>query len=541
MEVVIYKAIGRNGYLYDMSFSPNVDFEVLKQLRGVKSLEILTPNIPIETGEIILNDIYGKSLVKKFISSHDFIIKRDFRRFKIRGVNISLTTGSYLPGASEVSKIEDIIAGRVITLQKLCEIFKEDISRTEIIEIVQMLYCERRIRIMPSARKLKKTYICSFCEKPICNNCCLGFKAEDVLLYAADNYNISAPRKINYKAKKMNECLTKANDAINNFTKNSKKTIAMLWCVPKSFDYHVLSEAISNIVINGGRILYITHSNDMKIVEGEINGIFDNLKIRCIEKDGISIKDMDVVICAYNNYICFHKAFDLVIYDSMRAYIDKPLNNMIDISYRAVKENGKLINITAIPELKPGNKVDNSQELITIPVTKAKSPTPEPLIVISRTFRDQIPEIAIDLVRWSIKDKLKIIIFAPVEELQRNILNNLIVLGGIDEDLVDFSTPNSKEAILKLKRKEIMVVISTDIKDVENEIEDLNIIVINADNPVYNRYILVNMASMAELHNKKKCGQVMYIVEKENDEVSVTKERIRGINKIAWENGFMKI
>lgn len=540
MEVVIYKVKGKNGYLYDMSFNPGIDFEVLQSTREIKSLEVLTPKIPIEVGEKVLNKIYGNSLIKKIIGSHDLIIKRDFKKFSIEEVNIKIIEGKQLPSQEKINKVEDVIAGKVITLKKLCDLFKQQISEVEISEIVQTLYCQRRIRIIPATRKSKKNYICSFCEKPICNACCLGFEAEDVLLYAADNYNIGIPRTIQFISPQLDECLMTASQEITGFVKASKKNTAVVWSVPGAFNYNILSDAIADIVRAGGRILYITSQLIMKNVEREINSIFENLKTECIEKDGTTIRNKDLVICPYNNYTCFHKAFDLVIYDDRMAYVDIPLKNMFEISSRAVKENGKLINITSFPELKNGNKGNDSIEMIYIPVTHARAPIPEPLIVISRTFRDQIPEIAIDMVSWSIKDKLKTLIFVPTSELQQNIFHNLTTLGGIENKLIAFSTNEDKTALMKLIRKEVRVVISNDIKDVENVIEDMNIIVINADNPVYNRYILMHMATMAEVHNKKRCGQVMFIVEKENEEVSITKERIRGVNKIAWESGLIK-
>lgn len=538
MNVVVYKTTGINGCLYDMSFCPSIDFEVLRSLRGIKNMEILTMEVPLKVGEAILSDLSRRTMVKRLIGTRN--ISSEFKAY-FETNPVILSTGTKLPNAEQVHKIEDVVIGRVISLRRLFDIFRGEMHRDEMIEITQMLYCQRRIRMIPSVRRKKGKRICSFCEKEICNECCLGFDEDDVLLYAADNYSIGVPRAALYKPMKLNEVLTAARNEVNHFYQSAKKHIATIWCVPDAFDLAVMADMISHTIEDGGKILYITSDCDLTQTEERISELFFDLRTLIIDSDGLSIKNADFVVCSYNKYVCFHKAFDLVIYDSRNFYKQKPLPNMMDISLRAVKEKGKLVNITYIPEYGAGNRIYNEQELIPIPVTASNSPTSEPLIVISRTFREQIPEIAIDLVRWSIKDGLKTLIFVPYEELGKNVHSNLTLLGNIDSNEIGFSSIKDKSSILRLKKKELSVVITDDVEDVDSQMGDINVIVINADHSGYNRNILFRMASMAEHHSRKKFGQVMFVVERENEEVSAVKDRIRGMNKVAWERGYIKL
>lgn len=538
MEVIIYRAKGKNGCLYDMSVNPYVDFEILRNTRNIRTLEVLTPSIPLEIGEAILKGIYGKHFFKKIISTHDYFIRRELKKVKANLISNSITMGIKIPTSDEVERIENFIMGKVITINKLIEMQDELwLSQNNIMDIIQLLYCERRIKIIPAVRKIKSKQVCSFCEKKICNDCCLGFESKDVLLYAADNYNIGVPRKINFKRKKMSECLNKAFEGLNYFIASTKKKSAILWCVPGGFDYAILTEALANILTIGGKVLYITSSSLLYETKEELSSILEGINISIVNKSESNFKEIDITICSYSDYPCFHKAFDLVIYDERKSYLEKPLKNMLSISQRAVKEKGKLINITCLPEIK---NLGHGQELITIPVTYTRSPIPEPLIVVSRLIKESMPQIVIDTIKWSIDDNLKLVIFVPNDESRLNIYNNIISMVDIKKELIDFSTPKDKTSIIKLKRKEIQILISSDFTDVNCIIEDLNVLVMNADDNIYTKVMLLHMASMADFHTKKKCGRVIFALEKESEGVTTTKDRIRGINKIAWENGYLK-
>jgi late competence protein required for DNA uptake (superfamily II DNA/RNA helicase) len=373
-----------------------------------------------------------------------------------------------------------------------------------------------------------------------CNECCMDFRKDDILLYAADNYNIGIPRAVNFKKKKMNESLSKAFDGVNNFMEKSKKQNATLWCVPGSYDYSILSEAISKIILKGGKLLYVTSSLSLAEIEQELNNIFEDVSIAIVDRHTLKYKDIDITVCAYNDYSCFHKAFDLVVLDERMIYIDKTLKNMLSICRRAVKENGKLIHITHLPDLKSKVNISSSNELITIPVNSSRSPIPEPLIVISRLLNESIPEMVIDTINWSIKENQKMLIFVPNEEIRRNFYDKLLTLMDISSEIIEFSTTKEKTSIIKLKKRELQIVISNDVRDTLAVIDDLNVIVMNADHEAYSKEILLNMSAMAVYHTKKKCGQVIFVVEKDCDAVNKTKESIRGINKIAWENGYIK-
>lgn len=84
MNAVIYRARGKNGYIYDKSFNPLMDFEILKRTRNIEKIEVVTPDIPFELAEVILKSIYDTSMfIGKLISSDDFLLNRTLKKYKI--------------------------------------------------------------------------------------------------------------------------------------------------------------------------------------------------------------------------------------------------------------------------------------------------------------------------------------------------------------------------------------------------------------------------------------------------------------------------
>jgi late competence protein required for DNA uptake (superfamily II DNA/RNA helicase) len=543
MKVVVYKAQGKTGDLFDISFNPLIDFEILKNTRNIEKLEILTPKVSFEDGERILKNIYGESVLNKIIIAHDYYIKHGIKKFKTIEVIKTIKDKTVIPSPLAITKIEECITGKVVSISRLLKLsFELGLTEDMIMDIIQILYCERRIRMIPAIRKKRKSDICTFCEKEACNSCSLGFRRDDILLYAADNYNIGVPRTVEFKKKKLSESLDKAMLSLRHFLTFSKKKSAVLWCVPGSFDYFVIGELLSEFIKAGGKILYITAPCLLYEVEQEINNIIEDVNISTVYKDSYKYRDSDIIIASYSDYQCFHKAFDLVIYDDRMAFTERPLENMLSITSRAVKEKGRFLNITCFPDLNSKGYLygNHTPEVIVIPVSYSRSPIPEPLIVLSRLLKVSIPQIVIDTVKWTIEDKLKVFIFVPNEESMTMVYDYLVNFGHIKNDLIDFSSTRDKTAIIKLKRREIQIIISNDFADAKVIIEDLNVVVINADNNIYNKDTLLYMASMANYHSKKKCGQVLFAVEKDNEIVNTTKEKIRGINKIAWESGYLR-
>ena len=544
MNAVIYRAKGKNGYIYDKSINPLMDFVILKRTRNIEKIEVVTPEIPFELAEIILKSIYGTSLlIEKLIPSDDFLIKKTLKKHKIVKKSQNILQGGIAPSNENISKVEEYIKGRIISLNKLINM-KETlkVSETDILNIVQCLYCERRIKMVPAVKKTKKGFVCSFCDKLPCDVCCMGFDTDDILLYAADNYNTGYPRLLNINKKTMTLPYKETYENVLSFVK-SKKDNAILWSVPYSYDDYVLAGGIESIIKNGGKILYVTSTEKSVETMNALKNIIKGARI-VEDSSGIkSIKDIDIYICSYKFYPCFYKAFDLVIVNLMDSFMEKPLNNVDFLCRKAVKEKGKIITITPGPELARIKFLKNYPEIIPLALSKSKNPIPEPMFVKSRFISGNdpfIPPIVTDMIKWSIGEGIGVMIFTTDNEKAEKLHYYLVSNENIENSNIDISSVHDKTALLRFKKKEVMVIVTTDTCDAKYPIENVNVIVMNSDSSCYSINSLIYISALASYHKNKKLGEAVFVSSSETEIMNLAKDRIREINKIAWEKGYMK-
>ncbi|QCX33926.1 hypothetical protein FDN13_09550 [Caloramator sp. E03] len=544
MDVVLYKAKQRDGgYIYDMSLNPKVDFVILKGTRKIRSLTVITPKIPIEIGENILKRVYGASnIVGKIIGSQDFLINNALKKFNVPQIKKEIVSKEVVDKNS-ISIVEQYIKGKIISIRQLINL-KSYINsdEEEIIDAVQVLYCERRIKMIPSVRKVRNRMICSFCNKEPCSICRFGFLEDDILLYAADNYNLKSVKKVILKKPILTVSLKKAYDDFSLFIK-SKKEWAVLWCVPGSFDYEAIVGGIAETIKYGGRILIVTSSfENLKAAEA-LRKTLKDINISCTADNGWSLKDEDIVIHSIKNYSPFYKAFDLVIFDKRYAFLEEKFEDAELLYKKAVKENGKFAIITSfIPKNKPFF-IKGGFEIIPLTSLKTKNPIPEPRIVLTRLINGgdfYLPSMVVDIINWSIKEETGIIIFVPDEKIQDKVYNYLTLFENFNPSLLDISSERYKQSVLKLKRNEIRILISSDFKDLMNFNQDINVIVVCSDDKRYDVETLINMASIASSSKNKKIGEVVFVASNETETMSLAKSTIRSMNKISWERGYIR-
>lgn len=544
MDVFVYKAKGKDGYLYDISFNPTIDFEILKRTRKVKAIEIITPGVSVASAQEILRGVYGKSSVfGKLVSSQEYIINSVLKKLNINKIIKRVTEGGFIPSAEELCLLEEQIAGRMISLDRLVKIgFELGFNEEKVINIIQSLYCERRIKMIPARKRTGNRIVCSICNKEVKTGCCMEFDEGDILLYAADNYSISKSKSIHVRTGKTNEIIKKAEEGFIEFI-NSKKNNGILWCAPNSFEYSSITEGIGEVIKDGGKVLYVTSTFLCNEALEALREKIEGAEIEFIYGFNKDFRKKDVCICSYSECLLFYKAFDLVVLDLRYVFLEKPIQNLTYIYQRAVKEKGKFLSITCCPERDKRGLFRNAPEIIPIPVTSSKNPIPEPRIITSRFLKGAeafFPQIVIDVIRWSLEEERRVIIFVPNEGEVHKVYYYLTHFEGVDRDLIELSYKRDKAPLMRFKRGEVQLLISMDFKDTTCMIEDVNIIAMNSDDEAYEVDTLINISAMAAMGTGRKLKEVMFVATQENEKLSLAKSTIRNINRISWEMGYIK-
>lgn len=543
MKVVVYRAKVKDGFLYDITLNPLVDFEILKKTRRIEFMEVITPEISLEMGQLVLKGIYGSlSVIGRFIPYKDFAINSVLKKLNINRVKRFVDKGEEAPTTLEMAALEEHIRGRVVKLQGLIDLSAAiQMDKRMIINTIQALYCLRRISIAVCSNDLNKNRSVGLCENDRCLLKLIKYKKGDILLYQADNYNINKSSFSRVIKKKLSAISKNAEEEFIGYIK-SKKAACILWCAPNVFEYDILSEGIVEILNNGGRVLIVTSRFYTHETREAYKISISGAKIEITDGFKPNYRSLDITICSFDEYPLFYKCFDLVIVDSRYLFLDKSTEDMSNICRKAVKEKGKLLNITCCPQTSKLGNIKGVQ-YITMPVGYMKNPIPEPRIITSRYLKNTkgfLPGMALEMIKWSMMEGSKVIIFVPDYNWTLGVCEFIKNEIGIKDHIFEISDEKNKSALIRFKRGEASILISDDIKDVINVIEDVNIIVIQGDEKDFSTDCLVNMASMAAYHTRNKLREVIFISPEESECVLLARTAIRSINKAAWEKGYLK-
>lgn len=542
VEVYLYKARGKGGSIYDMTLNPYIDFDVLRKIRGISNIEILTEKISISKAEEIIKNIYSGNILGKFISLQDFYINRILKKYGIKRETRFITSGKPLPKISELELVEEYIKGKVIPYKYLINLDEiKSLDEDLIIDIIQTLYCERRIKYIQATREINNKNICFMCDKEKCDVCNFEHQEDDILLYAADNYNNLQIPHIEIEVNRSSQATVNTTKEVLDFVK-SKKEKGMLLVSPKAFSIDVLVEGIYEILKHGGRVLYITSPKLTNEIKNELIKRIIGAKIEIVLGRKAKLSNCEITITSYADYPCFYKSYDLVILDKRASILEQEnyQDTNDDVFRKAKKERGKFLKINVA--LYDNDKKDY-KDIILMPVDGVKKPIPEPMYITSRYldgYEIFIPQMAMDFIHFTINKKNNIMIFIPDENYMHKIYYILTNDMGIAKETIDISSTKDKDGLFKFMKGESRILISSDISDAYLSYENTNTLVMLSDSSVYKPEILVYMCQIASNFQGKKIGEVYLVSCQESKNMQIAKSTIRVLNKAAWDRGYFK-
>lgn len=529
MEVYVYKAKGTGGAIYDFSFNPYIDYEILKGTRNIESFEVMGKT-SIERAKIIIDKINKTSMFDKIIKNTDFLVRKELKKNSLKSEYKKISSGYALPSKKDIELIERKIIGRVLTLNDIIDYFKRYYQYDYLLDILQVLYCERRISILPAFKEEGGKLYCNFCRRRLCEGCQFNFKESDLLIYAADNYNFSIKKSLEYKVPKLKEIMEEVALDLLYFIK-SKKNNGLIFSAPHSFNLEILFPSFLEVLKNGGKILYITSFNEAYEALENLKSTFYNKKISIIHDKFEDFRNNDIVISYKSNYIPFYKAFDLVILNDVYKVFNKE-KILHFAAKKACKDRGKFIVACINPEKYKGLNF----EVMFLPYIYGNHLIPEPRIEISKALREgyYLSNLALDTLRWSLKDESKTVVFIP-KITQISAVLDYLTLESINKDQIEYASDFL--TFLKGAKK---IYLTSDYSIAKNFSENINVIVLNAHDECYDEEILIYLSALASLGKNKKVGEVLLVAENETERISLAKKCIRSLNKAAWEKGYVK-
>lgn len=294
----------------------------------------------------------------------------------------------------------------------------------------------------------------------------------------------------------------------------------------------VFSNIINKVLSDGGNVLYIwcnTENNNFYIdkqkfyntmfQENDNNNFSGNIEFGTIDEIRKIKNEYDLVII--DDITRFSKATVEIIRDAVE-----------EIYWRAMK----IIIYTCEIVFPIGQKLDLVYLADTISMI-------EPRIINTRIrLEEDIPLTLYDYLKWFKETKKRVIIVVPSEEKLNKVYNHYYHALKIERiRVVRFVRGQNFQFIKEIidGYSDCLFIITNYIGEYVNCIEDLNIVVLFADDIFYSYKKFLYLAGALNIKNDI-LPEVLFVSKDVSDDMDMAKFMIRGFNKMLWEKKLIR-
>lgn len=324
------------------------------------------------------------------------------------------------------------------------------------------------------------------------------------------------------------------NKILNEINKWYSRRTKVLSIKTRPFNtFEVFTNIINKILNNNGKVLYILCSiinEDMYKKQKEIEeSIFKNKTDEQLKKN--------LVFSPIDNINDKYEKYDLVIFDDISLF-SKIGNESIKERVEQLYWNSrKMIIYTAEFIFPIGEKL----ELMYL---RSKNPMVEPRLLMTRIkLEEDIPLALFEYFKWFKENKKKVLIIVPSNDKVNKVYKHYYgILKSFNISVVKYNKNQNFKFLINVfkEHKESVFIITNNVGDYINQINDLNIVMLFADDFYFNYKKIVYICGA--VHNDINIVSEVLMVTKElSEDIDVAKSIIRGFNQSLWEKGYLKI
>lgn len=234
----------------------------------------------------------------------------------------------------------------------------------------------------------------------------------------------------------------------------------------------------------------------------------------------------DLIILTTHQLYRYPEYFDLLVMDEIDAFPFKGNEALIGLYKKSLKGHCLMMSATPsraiVSEFSVGNR-----EMLTLHTRFHKQPIPVPRAQ-NVLAPAQIMYLLKKLCVYQ-KEKKPCFVFVPTVELSESIFNQLkyFLPNG---DYVSSKRPERTEIIEKFKKGELQYLITTAVLERGITVKNLQVIVLRADNAIYDAAALIQIAGRAGRKADAPTGEVIFYYERLTPAISKAIEEIRYCN-----------
>ena len=355
---------------------------------------------------------------------------------------------------------------------------------------------------------------------PYCRKCIL-FYGEKVEEKKREGGLVSL--KLNYSLSEEQERIS--NQLLENYKNNIDSLVNAVCGAGKT---EIVFRVISYALSRGLTVGFAIPRRDVVIeLYVRLKNVFNANSVVAVYGGSTSRLSADIVVLTTHQLYRYDKYFDLLILDEIDAFPFKGNDLLYKMFDNSVRGNSVLMSATPSEEVLQ-TYTHPGKAILELNTRFHKHPLPVPqLISILPLLKDAF---LIKKMKQFLKENKPILIFTPTIYECENLYNRIrrIVPGGY---YVHSKLLKRSEIIKKFRSNRYKYLFTTAVLERGVTIRNLQIIVYNADNTLYDEHALVQIAGRAGRKSDAPTGEVIFIATKISESMEKARRTIESKNK----------
>jgi competence protein ComFA len=325
-----------------------------------------------------------------------------------------------------------------------------------------------------------------------------------------------------------------------------EKKELLLWAVCGAGKTEVLFKGIEHSLAQGGRVCIATPRTDVVLeLTPRLKAAFPHIEVASFYGGSEDRhKYAPLTISTTHQLLRFYQAFDTVIVDEVDAFpfsVDETLKHAVQ---QARKPNSSLIYLTATPSRKWQRECRlRKRDYVTIPARYHRHPLPVPKFVWCGNWEKQLSKghLPDNILRWArqrLNEGKQALIFAPKIASMDKMLP-LFRKFHPHIEAVHAEDPHRKEKVMKMRSKEVPLLLTTTILERGVTFPNIDVAVIGAEDRIFTESALVQISGRVGRSAQFPTGEITFFHYGKTEEMVQAKKQIITMNKEAEKRGLI--
>lgn len=360
--------------------------------------------------------------------------------------------------------------------------------------------------------------------EPYCRKC-IAFKSDGISYKRKKQKDVHI--YLNYELSQQQKDLS--NRLVNNYF---SKINSLVYAVCGSGKTEIVLEVIKEVMAKGMTVGFVIPRRDVVIeISERFREIFKDNKVVTVYGGHNEELEGDLVVLTSHQLYRYPNYFDLLIIDEIDAFPFKGDNVLQTTFKKSCRKN--YIKLTATPSDEDIREFSlPGHDLLKLFTRFHGDPLPVPEVLKRKSVLASIA--LFQKLSMYKRNNKPVFVFCPTIELCEKIYDIFKnIIGSIN--YVHSKKRDREEVIRNFKDGKFKVLITTSVLERGVTVKDLQVVVMYADHPLYDKYTLIQIAGRVGRKIDATKGEVIFICEKETKAITQAIKEIKIANEALYQ------